>query len=133
MAWWQVYLDNFMSGELVAGNQPSQNLELLDTAMKALDEVGVLNVPEKQVRGAAVVTELGVQLDGRHGLLGSSPARLLRTIWSSLHVTERSYFNKKESQVVLGRWIFILQFRRAAMSVFLKAGDELKRQIGHLP
>ena len=53
--------------------------------------------------------------DGERKLLGSSPERILKTFWTSLHVITSKAWSKKEVQIALGRWIFVLQFRRAAM------------------
>ena len=55
--------------------------------------------------------------DGQHGLLGCSTERLMKTMWASIHLLRQRGGTKKEMQAVLGRWIFVLQFRRAAMGI----------------
>lgn len=45
----------------------------------------------------------------------------MKTIWATLHVIESRCFSKREAQVILGRWVFILQYRRAAMGMLSKA------------
>ena len=120
-AWWQVYLDNFMSGERTEGEPGQIGLELQQKALAAWESTGVLTAADKQVLAAKQVTELGVRSDGEHKLLGVSQTRLLKTIWSSLYILGGPPWSKKEVQVVLGRWIFVLQFRRAAMSVLSKS------------
>lgn len=71
-AWWQVYLDNFMTGELVDHTHAEHNAALQSLTMEAWRKEGVPTA-DKQVVDAAVITELGVQIDGKHGLLGCSP------------------------------------------------------------
>ena len=119
-AWWQVYLDNFMSGECTAGPPSGASSGMHEATLQAWQvqawqEAGILSATDKQVVDANVVTELGVRFEGVEKLLGSSPERVLKTVWSTVHVLCSRGWNKREVQIVLGRWIFILQFRRAAM------------------
>ena len=81
----------------------------------------MLSASDKQVLNSQSVVELGVRFDGERSLLGSSAARLLRTIWVSLYLLRGGRWSQKEAQVVLGRWVFILQFRRAAMCVLSRS------------
>lgn len=119
-SWWQVYLDNFMAADLHAG-EGAQDEALQKMAMSAWSNVGVLTADDKQVLNSPVATELGVRIDGSRGLLGCSPERLLKTIFVSLHLLTKRLWNKKETQIALGRWVFILQFRRAAMSMLSRS------------
>ena len=98
--------------------------ELLhQAAMTAWEQHGVLCSPEKHVFRASVATELGVQLNGPDGLIGASSARIFRTILASLALLGRRQAKTKHVQIVLGRWIFILQYRRAAMSTLSRSWD----------
>ena len=119
-AWWQVYLDNFLSGEKHEGNGGSMGVLLQNMAMSAWAKTGVLSAEDKQVFNSPNVVELGVRFDGKRGLLGASAARILTAIWLSVYL-QRGRWSQKEAQVVLGRWIFILQFRRAAMGVLSRS------------
>ncbi|CAL1164317.1 unnamed protein product [Cladocopium goreaui] len=120
-SWWQVYLDNFLSGERHDGDGGSVGAGLQGRALGAWEAVGVLSAEDKQVLNSRAVVELGVRFDGERGLLGASASRLLKTIWVSLYLLRNGRWSQKEAQVVLGRWVFILQFRRAAMSVLAKS------------
>ena len=122
-AWWQVYLDNFMSGEINCGDSGERGKSLQVEAMQAWSDTGILTAADKQVLGDPCITELGVLFNGSQKLLGASPERLLKTIWSSFHLLFGSNLKKREIQVVLGRWIFILQFRRAGMGILSRAWE----------
>ena len=126
-AWWQVYLDNFLAGERVSTTTSSLNVALQGAAMKAWGDAGVLTAEDKQVIDSPQVVELGIRLDGKNGLLGASPERLLKTIWASAHMLSGIRWDRKLTQVLLGRWIFILQFRRAAMGVLSRSWEVLER------
>ena len=125
-AWWQVYLDNFMSGESSRTALPGQGLKFQLEAMDAWAAAGILTAKDKQVLGEKEVIELGVRFDGVQGLLGASPARVMKTILATLHILRNGRWSKRETQVVLGRWIFILQFRRAAMGCLSRAWECLE-------
>ena len=120
-AWWQIYLDNFMSGEIRGSSGKEVNLELQLAAMRAWGETGVLTAEDKQVLNLPEVTELGIRIDGSRQLLGASATRMAKTLMASLHTLGSVHWSKKRAQVVLGRWMFVLQFRRAAMGVFSRS------------
>ena len=82
----------------------------------------------KQVIGENTVTELGVRVDGKNGLLGASPERVYKTILAFLYVLSRTQFSKKEMQIVLGRWVFTLQYRRAAMGMLSRSWQTIEHQ-----
>ena len=125
-AWWQVYLDNFLACE-VGKFSTSKDVELQTKAMNSWESAGILTALDKQVLGSKEATELGVRIDGMRGLLGGSPSRFLKTIWSSLSLFLKGSWTKKEVQIILGRWVFLLQYRRAAMVFFyLSHGSPLK-------
>ena len=125
-AWWQVYLDNFMSGECSPEHPTGVAAAMHEVSLRAWSEAGILSAADKQVINANVVTELGVRFDGVEKLLGSSPERILKTVLSTLHVLTTKNWNKREVQIVLGRWIFILQFRRAAMGCLSRCWESLE-------
>ena len=123
-AWYQVYLDNFFAGE-VTGAEDKWNRAFLKEAAGAWKEAGVLTAPEKDVINTTWAVELGVRIEGQEGLLGSSPERMLKTCLASIYLLEDHLWSKKLCQVILGRWIFILQFRRAAMGVLSRSWEAL--------
>lgn len=51
----------------------------------------------------------------------------MRTMWASILLLRQRGGSKKEIQVVLGRWVFILQFRRAAMGILSRAWEAVER------
>ena len=126
-AWWQIYLDNFMSGEVADERTKGINLELQELAMGAWSSSGVLTAQDKQVLNKPEVIELGIRIDGTHALLGCSPERLLKTCYATIFHLRNSIWSKKEAQIILGRWIFILQFRRAGMSCLSRAWETVEK------
>ena len=126
-AWWQVYLDNFLSGERHGGDGGLAAVELHGQALRAWESTGVLSAADKQVLDSREVVELGVRFDGQRGLLGCSGSRLLKTIWATLYLLRQGRWSQREAQVVLGRWVFILQYRRAAMGTLSKCWKAIER------
>lgn len=126
-AWWQVYLDNFMAGESSNTLAPSIGRYLQTEAMQAWTGAGILTAHDKQVLEETSVVELGIRFDGSEKLLGASPERLFKTLLATFFVMERPGRSKRETQVILGRWIFILQFRRAGMGCLSRAWESLER------
>ncbi len=125
--WWQVYLDNFMSAEVSRGQAPSGgDCALHLRAVSSWDDHGVLCSADKHVYSAAVTTELGVQLHSPLGLMGASIDRIYRNVMGSLALVHRSRAPVKMVQIVLGRWVFILQYRRPAMAVLSRSWDYMK-------
>lgn len=116
-AWWQVYLDNFMAGERCAIGSAGLNVSLQDQAMEAWKEANILTADDKQVKNSRSVVELGVRIDGVGKLLGVSATRLLKTCVASAHFLQQKVWSRRLTQIILGRWVFALQFRRAAMGV----------------
>ena len=122
--WWQVYLDNFMAAEVRRSGAPAGlDSQLHSLAVGAWDEAGVLCSKDKDILGADVATELGVQIHGPLGLLGGSLDRIYRNILATLVLIRQHRASPKLVQVILGRWIFILQFRRPSMAVLSRSWD----------
>ena len=111
---------------MTAGPSMGSNVKLQQSAMKAWASSGILTAEEKQVLDSPEVVELGVRIDGQRGLLGASPARTLKTLWASVHLLRTSRWDKRLAQVILGRWVFMLQFRRAAMGCLSKAWETVE-------
>eukprot|EP00438_Fugacium_kawagutii_P005000 Skav230039 [mRNA] locus=scaffold465:66745:71032:+ [translate_table: standard] len=116
--WWQVYLDNFMAAEVGKPEHLSEKTSQFHAAaVGAWDAAGVLCSEDKHVLEAPVATELGIQIHGPDGLVGASGVRLAQVVWATLALQTKLRPHAKHLQVILGRWIFALQFRRPAMSV----------------
>ena len=135
--WYQVYLDNFMSVELkdkgVNEGGPSR---LHAEAMQAWDSHGVLNVPEKHVIGAPVATELGIRIDGKRKLIGAGGDRVHKLLVVTWMLLQQKQPCRRWVQIVLGRWIFVLQFKRQGMAMlsqcwrYLKVSEDKRRWWG---
>jgi len=115
--WYHVYLDNFCAMEKV-GDDPDRasGAELHLALEKAWERAGVLSSAKKRVSEAGVVQELGAQVDGVKGTLGPSPERLLKLVQSTLVVLAKGRLRKKWVQVIAGRWVHCMVFRRPAMA-----------------
>ena len=107
-SFWQVYLDNFMAAEVLREDDEGGLSEKLHAAaVQSWTEHGVLCADDKHVLASEHAIELGVQLDSETGLVGGSPERFHKLMAVTVMLL----------QVVLGRWIFVLQYRRPAMAV----------------
>ena len=115
-SWWRIYLDNFFSGErLRSFEKGGEAGELQIKAEECWNKAGVLSAEKKKVKEAKEVQELGAEMDGVGRLLGASAQRLTRVIQTTLYILAQAYIPTKWLQVVCGRWVHILQFRRPGM------------------
>ena len=80
----------------------------------------MISAEKKRKRGVKSAEELGALIDGENATVGPSGERLLKLIHSTLWILGNKHLSKKKLQIVAGRWIHVLQFRRPAMS-FLEA------------
>ena len=126
-SWWHVYLDNFCAGErLKPGESSVWGLACHQAAELAWKEAGVVSSEKKRVSSAEQVTELGAHINGEAKTLGVPLDKLLNTVISTLYLLSQPLLNKKHLQIIAGRWMFILQFRRPGMIFF----DALWKMIG---
>ena len=118
-AWWQVYLDNFVAGERCrAAELPTTSEKWHLMTENQWEKVGVLSSAKKRTSNATTVEELGAFIDGPNKTKGVSPARILKLVHSSLLILGLSSPPRKLVQIVLGRWIYLLQYRRPGMAIF---------------
>ena len=75
---------------------------------------------EKRVTGERQATEVGAEVDGQRKTLGVSTEKLAKVIQATLWMLCQKFLNRKHVQILAGRWIFILQFRRPAMGYLQK-------------
>lgn len=116
--WWHVYLDNFCAGERLLPSDPKkQGQECHRLAEMAWTNAGVLSSEKKKKEAVLLAAELGAELDGELKTMGASCTRLLKTLQFTLHLLSKPFLKRKELQILLGRWVFILQFRRPEMSI----------------
>eukprot|EP00435_Cladocopium_sp_Y103_P023470 s1361_g5.t1 len=120
-AWWHVYLDNYAGGQIVDWDETAVEGERLhQLAEEAWREAQVMSSEKKRKRGVLEAEELGALVSGKTKTIGASPQRFLRLIHATLWVLSRKHLAKKHVQVLAGRWVHVLQFRRPGMS-FLEA------------
>ena len=116
-AWFHVYLDNFFAGERVCKGDSAKEVSWVhEEAEKAWNSAGVLSSEKKKVSQANAVEELGANLDGEGQLLGASAGRLHRLEQSTCLLLSRKWIPRKWLQVIMGRWVHVLQFRRPGMA-----------------
>ena len=126
--WWHVYLDNYASGEKVKRGQPKAG-EWQHHVERCWEEAGIISSKEKAVRDETTAVELGAYIGGKGRWIGASAERLLKVIKTTLWLIRRPRLAKKLLQVVLGRWVFVLQFRRPAMAHFQICWDFISGKI----
>ena len=117
-AWWHVYLDNYAGGEKCRSQDSQTGLENQQLTKKLWEAAGIISSQKKDVVGAAQVVELGAFVGGEGRWIGGSPERMLKTIKATLYSLVHRQMSRKRLQILLGRWVFILQFRRPGMSCF---------------
>ena len=122
--WWHVYLDNFAAGQVIGPEEQTLAGDALhERAEKAWKNANVLSLEKKRQAGIPQGEELGAYIDGVTGTIGPSGMRLLKTVQATLWILRTGQLNKKHLQVVVGRWVHILQFRRPGMSFLEKAWE----------
>ena len=120
-AWFHVYLDNFCAMEKVReGEGEKKGREFHERLEGAWDQCGVLSSTKKRVSEASTVEELGAELTGVEGTIGPSGVRLLKLIQATFVVLGKRRLNRKWVQVLAGRWVHVISFRRPGMIVFDK-------------
>lgn len=116
--WWHVYLDNFFAGEKSGRKRILHDAQRLhEDAETAWAESGVVSSAKKKVSGVPAVQELGAVLDGDLQYLGMSGLRLVKLCQTTLFLVSQRFLSRKWLQVVCGRWVHVLQYRRQGMAV----------------
>ncbi len=122
--WWRVCLDNFAAGETLSPEQTFQGGDRLhQIAEMSWSEVGVLSSEKKRKCAVQEEQELGAFIDGKELWIGGSPERFMHLAHATFWTLHRSHLSKKVAQVVLGRWVHVMQFRRPSMSLVNVAWD----------
>ena len=79
-------------------------------------QTGVLSAAKKRVVAAEVAQELGAELQGNAGTIGPSGLRVLKLIQCTLVTLAKKRLKHKWVQVVAGRWVHCMSFRRPTMT-----------------
>ena len=115
--WFHVYLDNFFSGErLVEGACDGEAKGLQELAEEAWNAAGVLSAEKKKVVNSEEAQELGALFSGRSRSLGVSGLRMVKLLQTTFLLLSKHTVPRKWLQVAVGRWVHVLQFRRAGMA-----------------
>eukprot|EP00435_Cladocopium_sp_Y103_P061097 s163_g22.t1 len=115
--WFHVYLDNFCAMEKQgAGDTGGQGAQAHQSLEDTWTRHGVISSAKKRVSGEAVAQELGAHFDGMEGTMGPSPERLLKLLQATFVVLSKRRLKKKWVQVIAGRWVHCMSFRRPFMS-----------------
>ena len=116
--WWHVYLDNFACGEKLVKRKPPEG-GMLQSQVEALwDAAGILSSKGKSVRNQSSAVELGAFVGGKGKWIGAATERCLKLAKATMWLLDKPKIGKKNLQIVLGRWVFAMQFRRPFMSHF---------------
>lgn len=73
---------------------------------------------KKRVSQQTRATELGAEIDSEYRSLGLPGDKLLKLLQGTWWLLLQKVLNRKHAQIMAGRWMFTLQFRRPAMCVF---------------
>ena len=127
--WWHIYLDNFAAGETISPGQTYKGGDHLhEVAEFCWSEVGVLSSEKKRKRAVQEAQELGAFIDGKKLSIGGSPERFLRLAHATFWTLHQKHLSKKVVQVILGRWVHVMQFRRPSMSLINIAWDFVSKK-----
>ena len=117
--WYHVYLDNYCGMQkLGAGDACTQGAAWHEALEETWAQTGVLSAAKKKVCGETSVQELGAYFAGESGTLGPSSERLMKLLQVTFLVISKARLRKKWVQVIAGRWVHCMSFRRPGM-VFL--------------
>ena len=127
--WYHVYLDNFCAMQRTADRgEPEEAHVLHEELEQAWNDAGVLSSAKKRVSGAIKVDELGARLEGEAGTIGPSPERLLKLLQTTLVIISKTRLRRKWVQVVAGRWVHCMSFRRPTMVLLDRTWQYISEQ-----
>eukprot|EP00438_Fugacium_kawagutii_P016495 Skav221151 [mRNA] locus=scaffold2925:171012:174989:+ [translate_table: standard] len=121
--WWHVYLDNYASGERVKTTDEPTGGRWQSTVETWWEEAGIVCSSQKSKVDEVKATELGAYISGTRRWIGASPERLIKLIKTTFWLLHQKRAPKKLLQVIMGRWVFVLQFRRPAMCHFQRVWE----------
>eukprot|EP00435_Cladocopium_sp_Y103_P030084 s165_g7.t1 len=114
--WFHIYLDNFCAMQRCSAGEGAEAGYAMHCQLEeAWSKMGVLSSAKKRVSDASSVQELGAFIEGHAGTIGPSGDRLLRLVQTTLVCLASPTLKKKWIQVVAGRWVHCMSFRRLAM------------------
>ena len=124
MPWWHVYLDNFCAGQKVLAEETSSAGQALHSRLEdAWSRSGLVSSAKKRISDATQVQELGAWVDGTNQMISVSGERLLKLVQTTIWALGGRILRKKVVQIVVGRWVHVLQFPRPGMIVLEHVWD----------
>ena len=113
-----MYLDNFCVGQRRhPGGKTEAGRALHEHVEDAWDRAGLVSSVKKRVSDAETIQELGAWIDGSSQTISVSGERFIKLIQATLYLLNQRFLGKKLVQIVVGRWVHALQFRRPVMGV----------------
>ncbi len=134
VSFWNLYIDDLTVLEIIQERalQKGGGLAGLQMAMQSLyDERGVPYSAEKSTSRQLRSEKLGALIDGDEGILGVTTKRVLEFISLLRFVCTQERIPTKWIQIVLGKFVHIMQFRRPIFSCVQVAWDRLKFHDSH--
>ena len=119
---WSLYLDDTNLLEIlekkVAAELEGKAPEEQERLRRAYHHWGIPVCPNKSLLRASKGEKLGAVLDGDKGLLKGATRRALESISLGLWILRQEFVPRKALQVLLGREVHTMQFRRPIFGVF---------------
>ena len=127
MGLWQIYLDNLDLMEIVDARELAQWVATTSGAQVAMrsiyDEWAISRSTDKAVVRETSGKLLGVALKAGHRLRG--PTEVVHGVLQlTLHTLARPKVTKKWLQVLMGRWVRLMQLEVATSSALLRQAQE---------
>ena len=126
--WWHVYLDNYASGEKIQKGKSPLGSEVQNEVERLWQGAGILSSSEKTVADQESAVELGAHMGGDGMWIGASSVRLQKLIKATLWFLDQKGMSRKRLQMIMGRWVFAMQFRRPFMSNFHRIWENVGRK-----
>ena len=119
---WSLYLDDTnlleVLEEKVAKDMEGKTSAEQDQQREAYQHWGIPVCPNKSLVRAAKGEKLGAVLDGDRGILKGATRRALDSISLGMWILRQEFVPRKSLQVLLGREVHTMQFRRPIFGVF---------------
>ena len=136
-AFWNLYVDDLTIMEIVGdevvekvkrGEEPMSGLQ--ESMQNIYKKLGVPYSSDKTTSREERCEKLGALVDGQRGILGVTSARALDFISLALYVMGQERVPTKWMQIVLGKFVHLVQFRRPLFT-FVKHGWSRIQSLSH--
>jgi len=131
--WWSVYVDDFDAPLVVQFRHLEEHLGKPAPLQQRMREGYVRRGAEisakKAILGETHVTRMGTTVDGIVGLIKNNEAKDLPLIGLTLWLMTLPWIYRKALQIVMGRWVRVLEFRRPLFSLINAAWQLMERSV----